>query len=307
MIADKKTVEVVLAVIMNKNYQLLVTKRQKSKFMPDYWELPGGKVEQNETKLKALVRELKEEIDINLSDANLIHQMEHEYSKYKVKLWIYKVNDFDGYVKNAEGQELLWSSIKDLNNLSLLPTMRAIVNKITMPDKYWITPAIDNISLLTELAIRVNKVKMVQLRNKNYIDDLFLSNFYKICKQSNITLILNNNNKTFAEDCDGWHLTAKELFCFTQRPCAKNKILGVSTHCVEEIEKAYSIDADYISISPINETSSHLEFNAIGWDMAEQLVKKSNLPAYLLGGMSVKDIDRALFIGAQGIAGISNL
>lgn len=299
--------EVVVAVIINEKFEVLVSKRRKDKFMSNYWEFPGGKIEARETQKASLVRELKEELDIEISSANLIHTMTHQYSNNLVKLWVYKINSFTGIVKGAEGQEILWSNFKELKKLNLLPTMRAIINRIILAKKYWITPDISSSNLLPELENKIKQgISMVQLRSKS-VDEIFINEFNQICKSNNITLILNIKDKDFKQDFDGWHLSSKELFCFNKRPCAKDKILGVSTHCIEEIKHAYIIDADYISISAIKKTNSHHNAKVIGWNVAKKLVHNSNLPAYLLGGMTNKDINRAIAIGAQGIAGISKL
>lgn len=299
--------EVVIAVIINAKSQVLIAKRKQDQFMSDYWEFPGGKIEKGETRAKSLARELKEELNITIADAVLIHTMTHQYTQHKVRLWVYKINSFAGNIAGFEGQQILWTSFKDLNKLNLLPTMRAIVNRMIMPTKYWITPELSQLNLLSELKNRIKKISMVQLRTKDCADKKFFNDFYQICKKHNITFILNNKDKNFEENCDGWHLSSKELFCFDKRPCAKDKILGVSAHCIEDIEYAYAIDADYISISPVAKTQSHPNTKAIGWHIAKKFVEKSNLPVYLLGGMADKDINRAIDIGAQGIAGISKL
>ena len=62
-----------------------------------------------------------------------------------------------------------------------------------------------------------------------------------------------------------------------------------------------------LRLSPINATSSHPHIPPLGWQAASDIISKSNLPVYLLGGMSKEELDKALNIGAQGIAGISQI
>ncbi len=90
-----------------------------------------------------------------------------------------------------------------------------------------------------------------------------------------------------------------------KRPCADSKLLGVSTHNLEEALKAQEIGADFIVISPVQATQTHPETMPIGWNMAQDVVDKINIPVYFLGGMTLKDLDKTLKIGAQGIAGVS--
>ena len=68
-----------------------------------------------------------------------------------------------------------------------------------------------------------------------------------------------------------------------------------------------NISADYISLSPVNSTPSHPHIPPLGWQVASDIISKSNLPVYLLGGMSKEVLDKALSIGAQGVAGISQI
>jgi len=148
---------------------------------------------------------------------------------------------------------------------------------------------------------------IVQLRSKVPLDHTYIDKVYKLCQDYQASLILNTPNKTYQELCDGWHLTSNELLSLKERPCGNNKLLGVSTHNALEAKYAEKISADYISLSPINSTPSHPHFSPLGWQAASDIISKSNLPVYLLGGMSKEVLDKALSIGAQGVAGISQI
>ena len=56
MQTKNKIIEVVVGIIRNENREILIAKRQKNQFMPNYWELPGGKIEVGEDSLSALSR-----------------------------------------------------------------------------------------------------------------------------------------------------------------------------------------------------------------------------------------------------------
>ena len=58
-------------------------------------------------------------------------------------------------------------------------------------------------------------------------------------------------------------------------------------------------------ISPVQATQTHPDTVPLGWNAAIEVVNKLNIPVYFLGGMGLKDLDRTLKIGAQGIAGVS--
>ena len=142
MSSNKKIIEeeVAVGILLNNNGQILITKRRNNQFMPGYWELPGGKIEVGENKKDSLKRELFEELGVAVKKSILKHTMHHEYPDKVVKLWIYNVDKYSGEPSGQEGQDKSWCSLDQLNNYKLLPTMREIVHKISLPKHYWITP-----------------------------------------------------------------------------------------------------------------------------------------------------------------------
>ena len=125
-------------------------------------------------------------------------------------------------------------------------------------------------------------------------------------QQNNVKLLFNTPNKTFDESyCDGWHITTNEMFKLDSRPCADDKLLGASTHNLKEALTAQKLGADFVVISPVQATQTHPDTIPIGWDTAQEVVDKLNIPVYFLGGMVLSDLDKTLKLGAQGIAGVS--
>ena len=85
---------------------------------------------------------------------------------------------------------------------------------------------------------------------------------------------------------------------------SEEKLIGASTHNLEEVKHAEKMFLDYISLSPINKTLSHPDTKTLGWTRASEIISQSRLPIYLLGGMNNDSLKQALSIGAKGIAGI---
>ena len=307
---NKKIVEeVVIGILLNKNGEILIAKRRNNQFMPGYWELPGGKIEVGENKKSSLKRELFEELGVTVKKSSLKHTMRHKYPDKIVKLWIYNVDKYSGEPSGQEGQDTSWCSLDQLKKYKLLPTMREIIHKISLPKHYWITPDDHHSESVIENCREhiIAGTKIIQLRSKSYLDQSYINKIYRLCQDNQISLILNTPNKTYQELCDGWHLTSDEMLSLKERPCGNNKLLGVSTHNALEAKQAENISADYISLSPINSTPSHTHISPLGWQAASDIISKSNLPVYLLGGMSKEMLDKALNIGAQGIAGIGQI
>ena len=149
-------------------------------------------------------------------------------------------------------------------------------------------------------------IELIQLRSKTTLDNVFISELHEECKHNNVKLLLNTVDKSFNESyCDGWHLTTGEMLTLNKRPCDENKLLGASTHNLKEALQAQELGADFVVISPVQATQTHPDTTPIGWETAEEVVKKLNIPVYFLGGMTINDLNKTLKLGAQGIAGVS--
>ena len=274
-----------------------------------YLSPKGGKIETGEDEEDALARELQEELGIKTLRISLKHVMTHHYKDKTVNLSIYNVESYKDNVTGTEGQDVRWCNLQNLSNYKLLPTMRIIINRIRLPEYYWINPDERDPELLLQKCQNhlITGAKIIQLRSKDLIEHSYIGKIHNLCQSYEARLILNVPNKTFKEPCDGWHLTSEELLKYSKRPCANNKLLGASTHNMKEAKYAETISVDYISLAPIEETPSHPNATPLGWEVAKDIVSKSNLPVYLLGGMSRDSLGRALKIRAQGIAGISQI
>lgn len=304
-----KTIRAVVGVLRNKNQEILIAERRKGQFMAKFWELPGGKIEANESPQQALTRELKEELDIQVQQLSLHQTMVHKYEDRTVELSIYNINQYQNTAAGIEGQTIAWAKINDLNAYKLLPTMKAFIASIKLPNKYWITPSKNHNSneWLAKFEQKLTQnISLIQLRSKNPLDSDFITELYNKCQQYDTKFLLNTTDKTFNESyCDGYHITTAEMLKLDKRPCINDKLLGVSTHNLKEALQAQAIGADFIVVSPVQATQTHPDTIPIGWESAKEVVDKLNIPVYFLGGMGEKDLAKTLKLGAQGIAGVS--
>ena len=303
------TIKAVVGVLRNNKEQLLIAKRQDHQFMGGFWELPGGKVECGESEKQTIIRELTEELGIKVDKLTLHQTMQHQYSDRVVNLSIYNINKYQHSPIGVEGQQISWASIDELKNYKLLPTMKAFIDSITLPNKYWITPSSNHQSdeWMAKFDEKMTQdIELIQLRSKVDLDVDFISELHNKCKQNNVNLLLNIPGKTFDETyCDGWHITTGEMLKLNKRPCGENKLLGASTHDLNEALKAQEMGADFVVISPVQATQTHPDTIPLGWDAAKEVVDQLNIPVYFLGGMGLEDLDKTLELGAQGIAGVS--
>ena len=124
-----KLVEVAVAVIC-KNQQIFISKRLNHLHQGGKWEFPGGKREAGESIEQALVRELKEEIGIDVITQTPFMLIEHDYGDKQVRLDIRIVEQFTGEPKNREGQTSQWVDIEKLTDYDFPEANTAIVEKL---------------------------------------------------------------------------------------------------------------------------------------------------------------------------------
>ena len=130
---QKKELIIVSAVtLVDHDGRVLISKRPEGKHMSGFWEFPGGKLEIGETPEECLIREIKEEIDINLSNfcfSPLTFSL-NEYDEFNILLLLYVCREWEGIILGKEKQELKWVFPKDLYNKNLLPADKELIQFI---------------------------------------------------------------------------------------------------------------------------------------------------------------------------------
>jgi 8-oxo-dGTP diphosphatase len=127
---QKKDLIIVSAVtLVDHDGRVLISKRPAGKYMSGFWEFPGGKLEIGETPEECLIREIKEEIDINLSNfcfSPLTFSL-NEYDEFNILLLLYVCREWEGIILGKEKQELKWVFPKDLYDKNLLPADKELI------------------------------------------------------------------------------------------------------------------------------------------------------------------------------------
>lgn len=125
----KKTIQVVGAVI-HKNNKILCAKRPSDKSLANYWEFPGGKIEQGETEREALEREIQEELKCEISVQEKIITTIHEYDFAIISLTTFHCELISGTPTLTEHQEIKWLEVSKLDQLEWAPADIPAVEKI---------------------------------------------------------------------------------------------------------------------------------------------------------------------------------
>lgn len=121
-----KNITAVIAIIQ-KNKKYFVQKRTKKGLLADLWEFPGGKVEENESLIIALKREIKEELNIEIIKAKSFTKVIHYYTQFKVNLNVYFC-DVSPFPSDDENHK--WASIKNLHLLPMPSGSARILDKL---------------------------------------------------------------------------------------------------------------------------------------------------------------------------------
>ena len=105
----------VVAAIIKKDNHFLIVKRNKKKHLGLKWEFPGGKVQENETFEEALIREIKEELNIKISLQDKIAEEKYKDEKIDIVLHYFLCTQEDGTIELNEHEDLAWVEKKDFD------------------------------------------------------------------------------------------------------------------------------------------------------------------------------------------------
>ena len=109
--------------------RVLMAKRPEGKTLAGLWEFPGGKVEEGERPETALIRELKEELGIDVTESCLapLSFASHAYQDFHLLMPLFVCRRWKGIAQGLEGQELKWVQAKDLRALPMPPADRPLI------------------------------------------------------------------------------------------------------------------------------------------------------------------------------------
>jgi mutator protein MutT len=119
-----------VAVIWNQAGQILIDRRKAGSTMGGLWEFPGGKIEPGETAEACIVREIQEELAIEITVGEQLISIEHTYPTFHLKLIVHHCQHLSGIPQPIESEEIRWVNIADLNNYQFPAANIAIINAL---------------------------------------------------------------------------------------------------------------------------------------------------------------------------------
>ena len=125
-------VVVAACALVDDDGRVLVSRRPEGKPLAGLWEFPGGKVEPDERPEIALIRELKEELSIDVSEACLapLTFASHSYETFHLLMPLYVCRRWEGIVAAQEGQQLAWVRPTRLRDYKMPPADEPLVSHL---------------------------------------------------------------------------------------------------------------------------------------------------------------------------------
>lgn len=296
-------IDVVAAVIYRQDGAILLARRGEHQHQGGKWEFPGGKVEAGEHRLRALSRELLEELGIQCNLAQPLLTLDHDYADKSVRLHFFEVRDWLGQAQGREGQELDWVMPAQLATREFPAANLPLVRLLTLGNQLLIWPEVAPAHWEIRLHLALQRgVSLFYARN--LVDEGLLAQQLAICHQHGAKLLVTDDVELMRRvGADGVHLRAVTAAQLAARPDAA--LLSVACHSAAELAQAQALGADFALLSPVRATGSHAQAMPLGWQGMSGLLQGLALPVFALGGVGPADLVEARARGAWGVAGIS--
>jgi 8-oxo-dGTP diphosphatase len=300
-------VHVAAAVLVRPDGQVLLAQRPPGKAYAGYWEFPGGKLERGESPHAALVRELREELGIEVRRAAPWLVQEFVYPHAHVELHFFRVFEWKGELFGHDGQAFAWQTPGAWDVAPLLPANTRILSALALPPVY----AITNAATIGEEALLVRArtgfaagLRLLQVRDKEWPlarRVALASRLVPLAAAHGATLLFNGTaDEARAAGCGGVHWSAAALDCAAERPA--DLVVAASCHTAAELARAGALQLDFAVLGPVAPTPSHPGAPTLGWDAFAAIAVDTRLPVYALGGLGRRDLQVAIAHGAQGVA-----
>lgn len=299
--------DVAVAVITKLDGTFLMAQRPAGKPYAGYWEFPGGKVEPNETVHAALVREIKEELGLDVTQVYPWVTQVFTYPHATVRLHFYRVTAWHGEPHPHEGQIFSWERAESVSVEPVLPANGPILRGLSLPPLMGVTNLAELGEAMffarLEIALRQG-LRLVQVREKKLANAALVAFARRVAKRAHAygaRVMLNAApDLALKAGVDGVHLTAQLLMQTEIRPDVG--WCGASCHTQQELDRAATLQLDYVLLGPVMPTRSHPDATTLGWAQVRRFTHDYPLPIYVIGGMQASHLSLAWECGAHGIA-----
>ena len=308
-----RSIHVVAGVITDVRGRVLLARRGEDSDLAGLWEFPGGKREPGETSEAALVRELQEELGIDVEVGEALIEVPQHYPGKRLRLEVRAISRWKGTPRGREGQALTWVAPERLCRYSMPSADVPVVGALLQPDRYLVTPepGPDTSAWRRSLQRALEAgITRVQLRARGLPADATAALARVVaedCRQAGASLLLNRDIALAAALGTGVQLGSEQLAALRARPLPAGQAVGASCHDLDDLRQAQALGCDFAVLGPLRETATHPGAATLGWDGFVALREQVAIPIYAIGGLTVDDLPTARGHGAQGIAAIRSL
>jgi len=123
-----KTIEVVAAIIKQNN-NIFVTRRSYGEF-ENMWEFPGGKMEIGETREEALIREIKEELELDIDISRYLTTVKYDYPTFHLTMHCFICTISGGKLQLNAHNDAKWTTLEELGQLNWVPADILVIEKL---------------------------------------------------------------------------------------------------------------------------------------------------------------------------------
>tara|TARA_E500000178_G_C16886123_1_gene691326 strand:- start:139 stop:1038 length:900 start_codon:yes stop_codon:yes gene_type:complete len=295
--------KIAISVALIKNGSSYICLRRDDDHYKDYIEFPGGKLINKETPSICLVREIKEELNINLKKYKFIGTLKHLYDDLLIFINVFKIFKYEGDIYSNEGRDIIHYDVN--SSQKILPTHNRIIKLLKLPRLLKIV-SVNDFSDYNRFD--VTYLSYLRLRDISY--DFYKNNIKSELisqKYSGNIIIDYPHNLNWKEHYHGVHFTSSNLHKFDQNKKEPFILYSASCHTLTDIELCNTKLFDFVLVSPV--LHSHNEYPILDWSGYSELSKCSFLPTYALGGLSslTEDYEQCIKNNGFGIAGISKI
>jgi 8-oxo-dGTP diphosphatase len=310
-------IEVAAGILTDACGRVLLMQRLPGKHLAGLWEFPGGKVEPGETVEQALIRELDEELGVEVRACTRLISIPWRYPQKSVRLHALRVTAWAGETHAREGHPLRWVRVNEMDAAEMPPADAPILTALRLPPYYVITSETgagpfpvaskDRDRAGSKNVPAAHLAFLVQLRMPGAPrEDVRRMAAAQIAADPSLRerLLVNRDIDLARELRVGVHLRAAQLRELRERPLPPQYWVAASCHDEAELELAAQLGLDFATLSPVCATASHPGAKPLGWSRVRQMISDAPLPVYALGGVGPDDLEAAHAAGAQGVAGI---
>ena len=330
-----KVVNVAVAVI-HFNKQYLLGFRQASQHQGNRYEFVGGKIEPNETPAQGLIREVHEEIGLDIAQNTAVKMgvIRHDYADKAVALHVFKIQvsqaQFDGLQqgKGKEGQAVTWVPQSDLvaNQYPLPDANARILEWLKLPSAIYITQPLDSFVGVDKwvdfYSQKLPHDTHCYIRPQTSDENATAMIGGLLTMRADITPIIQYATlacllERLPERLDAWlkngmvHLNHQQLMTLDFSSLSKNYRYFASCHDQQSLSRLNTLATSHTVmgcfLSPVKATLTHPETfqsGGMGWQAFGELAKICDVPVFALGGVGQADLATAYEHGAMGVAGI---